>query len=222
MPASPSPRQPDHQTSVFGAQLQEWWLGRLVAGCEDPLGRHLAEVLMIPLVGHAIAGQWLLGELDRYLLLGDPDRRWPVSEPAFPIDAAVPEADVPGLVNSTGTEDRREAVRQLLIAEDTPCDPLENLGRASPTILPLQVRPMLLPVVVVDSGCVPLEQLVPGGRSAEVVVGHPPLDLGRGGLGGQDLLDRRAAGSSLEADLANRGQLVGTEGRSSALSWTIA
>ncbi len=132
---------------------------------------------MIPLVGHAVPGQGLLGELNRHFLVGDPDRRRMVGQTTLSIDPPVPEADVPRLVNPTGAEDRGEAARQLLLIEDAPLDPVEHLGRTAATILPLQVGPMLLAVEVVDPGGMALEQLVPGLGPLEIVVGHPPLDV---------------------------------------------
>ena len=161
-PASLPSRQLDRQQPVVRAQLQEWGLGRLVAGFEDPLGGDLAEVPMIPLVGHAIPGQGLLGELDRHLLVGDPDRCWLIGQATFPVQAPVAEADVALLIDAAGAEDRGEAACEVLVAEDASFDPVEHLGRAAPTILALQVRPVLLAVEVVDPGRVPLEQLVPG------------------------------------------------------------
>src|SRR5215212_1205883 len=149
---------------------------------------------MIPLVGDAIPGQGLLSELDRDLLLSYPDRGWLVGESAFAVQAPVTEPHVALLIDATGAEDRGEAAGELLVAEDVALDPVQHLGRAAPTILPLQVGPVFLSVEVVDPGGMALEELLPGLSSLEVVVGHPPLDvevrldIGLPGLPALDLL----------------------------------
>src|SRR4051794_6635622 len=115
---------------------------------------------MIPLVGDAIPGQGFLSELDRDLFLSYPDRGWLVGESAFAVQAPVTEPDVALLIDATGAEDRCEAPGEVLVTEDAALDPVQHLGRAAPTILPLQVGPVLLGVEVVDPGGMAVEQLL--------------------------------------------------------------
>src|SRR6476620_3992433 len=72
------------------------------------------------------------------------------------------------LIHAAGAEDRGEAARRVLVTEGTSLDPGQHLGRAAPTILALQMRPMLLAVEVVDPGRVSLEQILPGPGALEV------------------------------------------------------
>src|SRR5690349_4444695 len=119
-PTSLEGRQLDRQRPRARVHPGQRQLRSRVPGLEDLLGGDLAEAAVIPLVGDVIPGQGLLSELDRHLLVGDPDRGLVVRYPTFPVDPPVPEADVSLQVNAPNTPDRREAARQRLIVKDSP------------------------------------------------------------------------------------------------------
>src|SRR5262245_31396480 len=102
-----------------------------MAGLEDLLGDDLAEVPMIPLVGHGVGGQRVIIRLDRHFLVGDPDIGWLASQAALPVEAPVPEADIPLLVDPAAGQERGEDPRQLLIAELAPGYLVEDFNRAA-------------------------------------------------------------------------------------------
>ena len=137
-----------------------------MASLEDLLGDDLAEVPMIPLVLHLVGGQRVISSLNRDVLVGDPDAGGFPGQATLAVEAPVTVADIPLLIDPAAGQQRSEDAGQLLIADRPPLDVVEDLGRAAPIILPLEVSPMLLAVVVVDPGRVPFLKLAPGGRLA--------------------------------------------------------
>ncbi len=70
---------------------------------------------MIPLIGHHVVGQRLLGEVDRQVLAVQPDRSLLPGQRPLAIDPPVAEADVPELIQTPREAKCQPAIRRWIL-----------------------------------------------------------------------------------------------------------